>query len=53
MRRNRRKCSRAWLYRGSGILAGILCLAAGVWLGQAESVWIKGIYICLECIGIG
>lgn len=35
------------------ILAGLLCLGAGIVLGQQQEVWIKGIYICLECIGIG
>lgn len=41
------------LIRAGAILAGILCLAAGIMMGQEQDVWIKGVYICLECIGIG
>lgn len=41
------------MFRTGTILGGILCLAAGIFLGQEQDVWVKGIYICLECIGIG
>lgn len=53
MKKDVYRSKRVWLLRTAGILAGILCLGAGVWMGQAEAVWIKGVYICLECIGIG
>lgn len=53
MKKDTCRSGRARMLRTAGILAGILCLAAGVWMGQTEAVWIKGVYICLECIGIG
>ncbi len=42
--------SHLWLY---GILAGILCFAAGLAKGQFSMIWQKAVMICLECIGIG
>jgi hypothetical protein len=29
-----------------------LCLIAGIARGDAEALWRKAIFICLECIGI-
>lgn len=33
--------------------AGVLCLALGIWRGEMETIFVKAINICLECIGIG
>lgn len=33
--------------------AGIICLTAGLSMGQYAGVFRKAIFICLECIGIG
>nr|WP_308000157.1 CD1871A family CXXC motif-containing protein [uncultured Merdimonas sp.] len=35
------------------VMLGVLFLSIGIWRGEAGTVWIKAIYICLECIGIG
>lgn len=35
------------------ILAGILAIGAGIWRNEVRTVFMKAIYICLECIGIG
>ena len=35
------------------ILAGILAIGAGIWRDEVHTVFMKAIYICLECIGIG
>jgi hypothetical protein len=35
------------------IPAGILFLVLGICRQEAETVMMKAIYICLECIGIG
>ena len=35
------------------ISAGILSLVFGVYRQEVETVVMKAIYICLECIGIG
>lgn len=53
MSSGRNKHWRVWFLRTAGVLAGLFCLAAGIRMGQQDSVWLKGIYICLECIGIG
>ncbi|MBS5450672.1 MAG: thioredoxin [Coriobacteriia bacterium] len=34
-------------------LAGVACMAVGVWRGEAVVVLRKAVAICLECIGIG
>ena len=44
--------------RENGIALALLGLAAvflavGVLRGEAESVWMKAIRICMECIGLG
>lgn len=36
-----------------GLLAGIFCLALGVFSDQFTVIWQKAVMICLECIGIG
>lgn len=36
-----------------GLLAGIVCIGAGIAEGQFAVVWKKAVMICLECIGIG
>ena len=43
---------RRWLW-ALLLAAGICFLGIGIWRGEAQTVWIKAIYICLECIGIG
>ncbi len=35
------------------ILAGILAIVIGIWRDEVRTVFMKAIYICLECIGIG
>lgn len=35
------------------LIAGVLCTAAGVVIGQYADVLRKAIFICMECIGIG
>lgn len=35
------------------IILGCLLLGAGLWRGEAADILLKGIRICLECIGIG
>ena len=35
------------------LLAGAVCVAIGVWRGQAETVFRKAVNICMECIGLG
>ena len=35
------------------LAAGIICLVAGLAMGQYVGVFRKAIFICLECIGIG
>lgn len=42
--------SRGWLW---GLLAGVLFLGIGAFIGQFEVVWKKAVMICMECIGIG
>jgi len=33
--------------------AGAVFLVAGLMRGEAQVVFVKAVYICLECIGIG
>ena len=35
------------------LLAGAVCVAIGVWRGEAETVFRKAVNICMECIGLG
>ncbi len=35
------------------ILTGLLAIGAGIWRDEVRTVFMKAIYICLECIGIG
>ncbi len=35
------------------LAAGIVLIAVGCILGQPDSVLVKAIRICLECVGIG
>ena len=35
------------------ILASIACIAFGIYRGEAETIFIKAINICMECIGLG
>ena len=35
------------------LLAGLACIAIGVWRGEAETVYRKAVNICMECIGLG
>lgn len=35
------------------LLAGVVCVAIGVWRGEAETVFRKAVNICMECIGLG
>lgn len=35
------------------LLASVLMIAYGVIRGEVETVWIKAVNICLECIGLG
>lgn len=34
-------------------VAGILCICMGIYREEVQTVLMKAIYICLECIGIG
>lgn len=35
------------------LLAGLIILALGIWLGETEIVLNKATQVCLQCIGIG
>lgn len=35
------------------LACGVVCLSAGLAMGQYAGVFRKAIFICLECIGIG
>lgn len=35
------------------MVSGIILIAAGVFRGELKTLFMKAIYICLECIGIG
>ena len=35
------------------LLAGAVCVAIGVWRGEAETVFRKAVNICMQCIGLG
>ncbi|HOO76851.1 MAG TPA: thioredoxin [bacterium] len=35
------------------VLAGLLLLLAGLFLGEGAEVRAKGSFLCLECIGLG
>lgn len=43
---------RAWARRGL-LFAAAACILLGIARGEQETVLIKAIHICLECIGIG
>ena len=47
------KAKRRVILPGLLLVTGICFLAAGIYRGEAQTVWIKAIYICLECIAIG
>lgn len=34
-------------------VAGLCFMAAGIWRGEIETVLLKAVNICTECIGIG
>lgn len=50
MEKSKRKPFPLWIV---GVLAGVICLVAGMWQNQFEDIYRKAIMICLECIGIG
>lgn len=35
------------------LAVGLALTAAGIYLEQYRSVWMKAIRVCLECIGLG
>lgn len=35
------------------VVAGLVCVAIGVWQGEVAVVLRKAILICMECIGLG
>lgn len=41
------------LLRGVLLAAGLFCIGIGAFRGETQEVLVKGINICLECIGIG
>lgn len=47
------KEKRRTLLLGALLALGVCFLLIGISRGEAQTVWIKGIFICLECIGIG
>lgn len=35
------------------IIAALLLLSIGIWRGEAENIFQKARFVCMECIGIG
>lgn len=44
---------RSWLIPLGITLLGLVMIVFGVFRGEVQSVWIKAVNVCLECIGIG
>lgn len=44
---------RGFTLRVAFTLGGLLMFGFGLFLGEAQAVWLKAANICLECIGIG
>lgn len=35
------------------LLAAVLMIGFGIWRGEADTVLVKAIRLCMECVGIG
>ena len=53
MKKKRFMAKKRWLIAIFSLLLGIVLVVAGVFRGEAQTVFDKATRICLECIGVG